>query len=322
MSSPLVTVLMSVYNGEQYLKKSIESILNQTYTNFEFIIINDGSQDKSLPIIKSYSNDSRINIIDQKNTGLSKALNHGATMAKGKYIARMDADDISLPNRIKLQVDFMERNPEYVIVGSNAVLMDMKGNQIGVTHYKITNEDIRQVLPESPFIHSSTMFRAEVFRACEGYNEKIIHHFEDKILWNKMSRYGKMFNISEPLIFYRLVPDSISNRKSSKFKVFQEISARIIETEIVADSDLEKIKEIVGSQTYKEKLANYYLRVGKLYIENNFNRKKAIGTLIQCIKIEPFNKIAWFNILLCLFPRGVIAYWKSTRNIIINGNTK
>ncbi|WP_244834814.1 glycosyltransferase family 2 protein [Clostridium sp. BJN0001] len=106
-----VSVIMPVFNAEKYLEESIKSVLNQTYKNFEFIIINDGSTDSSLSIINKFkSMDNRIRVIDQKNNGIVYSLNKGISTAKGKYIARMDADDISLPNRIKNQVKYMETN--------------------------------------------------------------------------------------------------------------------------------------------------------------------------------------------------------------------
>ncbi len=117
MKSPIISVVMSVYNGDKYLREEIESILNQTFKDFEFIIVNDGSTDKSLEIIKSY-NDPRIVIIDQENTGLAKALNNGINIAKGRYIARMDQDDISNPERFEKQIEFLENLSEYVAIGS------------------------------------------------------------------------------------------------------------------------------------------------------------------------------------------------------------
>jgi len=128
VKNSLVTVLMPVYNGEKYLNEAIDSILNQTYTNFEFLIINDGSTDRSVEIIKGY-NDSRIKLIhNKKNMGLVYTLNRGLALALGKYIVRMDADDISLPNRFKLQLDFMEINTEVALCSGNAmsiVVVDM-----------------------------------------------------------------------------------------------------------------------------------------------------------------------------------------------------
>jgi len=114
-----VSIVMSVYNAQKYLDEAIESILNQTYSNFEFIIINDGSTDKSLEIIENYAKkDSRIIVINRENKGLIYSLNEGIRKANGKYIARMDADDISLPQRLEKQVEFMEKNKNIGICGT------------------------------------------------------------------------------------------------------------------------------------------------------------------------------------------------------------
>lgn len=133
---------MSVYNGEKYLAEAIESILNQTYKNFELIIINDGSKDNSVEIIKNYmKQDNRIVLIDRENKGLPYSLNEGISVAKGEYIARMDADDISLPTRFEKQVDYMQKN-ELDVCGSYIKLFgDNRKEQ--VIKNPITNEDIR-----------------------------------------------------------------------------------------------------------------------------------------------------------------------------------
>ena len=118
MKNPKVAVLMSVYNGEKYLREAINSILSQTFNDFEFLIINDGSTDGTADILKSYT-DSRIKIINnEKNIGLTKSLNKGLKIAKGEYIARQDADDISMPERLKEEVAFLEIHKDYAVVGT------------------------------------------------------------------------------------------------------------------------------------------------------------------------------------------------------------
>jgi len=118
VNAPAVSVVMPVYNGEKYLRESIDSILNQTYTDYEFIIVNDGSNDKTEEIILSY-NDNRIRYIkNEKNLQIVKSLNRGIELAKGRYIARMDADDISLPRRFEKQITFMENNLEIGVCGT------------------------------------------------------------------------------------------------------------------------------------------------------------------------------------------------------------
>ena len=127
---PQVSIIMPVYNGEKFLKEAIESILSQTFTDFEFIIVNDGSIDSSLKIIREYANrDSRIKIIDQKNTGIIGALNNALKASKGTYIARMDSDDISNPDRLKKQIEYIEKENAY-LCGTWAISIDKNGKEI------------------------------------------------------------------------------------------------------------------------------------------------------------------------------------------------
>jgi len=311
----LLSVVMSVYNGELYLREAIDSVLNQTFNDFEFIIINDGSTDKSIDIINSYT-DRRIVIINQKNTGLSKALNNGIAIAKGEYIARMDADDICMPNRFEKQIGFLDSHPEYVIVGSNAMLIDMNGEFLFTSKLSLESSSIKKTLPVSSFFHSSVMFRKEVFYKCGGYFEKIKQDIEDRILWSEMARFGELKNIEEPLIKYRIVPTSISNRNKNDMIILNDICNRIIETGDISDSDYTIIVNINKRRTKKNKLANYYLRIGKIYLEQNFNRIKAIENLLRSLIIDPFQKLTWFNIMLSFLPKSLILKWKRFRGVI------
>ena len=169
---PLITVLMSVYNGERYLHEAIESILNQTFTDFEFLIINDGSTDSTRDIITSYT-DSRIRLIDnEQNIGLTKSLNKGIDLARGKYIARMDADDISMPERLEVQYNFLEKNIEYSLVSSGAYLIDENNNQIGELYRPYNYEMILgYIFFFNPIIHPSVLFEKKEIIECGKYNE-------------------------------------------------------------------------------------------------------------------------------------------------------
>ncbi len=270
-----------------------------------------------MEIIKSY-NDTRIVILNQSNTGLAKALNNGIRLAKGKYIARMDADDISHPDRITKQVVFLNENPEYAVIGSNSTFIDMQSNRLYDSNYVLNDEEIRNRLPLSPFFHSSTMFQKIIFEEIGGYNENIRHHFEDRILWNQMAKFGKLYNLPESLICYRLIPESISNKNSEKFKIFEEICNRIIETGNITEMDIYVITKLSESQTYSEKLANYHLRIGKIYLEHNFKRGKAIFHLSKSLGSNLKNKITWFNLILCFTPNFFIKRWKELRGVKSN----
>lgn len=213
--NPKISVLMSVYNGQAYLKEAIDSILNQTFTDFEFVIINDASTDSSKQIIENYR-DGRIILINNKeNIGLTKSLNKGINIAEGKYIARMDADDISNLSRLEKQYNFLEGNPEYSIVGSNIQLIDKNGNNLEIAKYPEDYEEIMgYIFFANPMVHSSVMFKTEDAENIGGYN---INHkkAQDYGFWFKFIEQGlKLYNIQEPLVKYRVHNESISIKNS------------------------------------------------------------------------------------------------------------
>lgn len=202
MSVPKVTVLMPVYNGERYLGEAIQSILSQTFWDFEFLIINDGSSDKSVELIKSFK-DNRIRLLENGvNRGLVFSLNRGMELARGDYVARMDCDDISVSQRLGRQVAFMEAHPEVVVSGSAIRIF---GDEHHLRRYPETDELIRaRMLFESPFAHPTVMIRRACFQEL-GINYREEATFaEDYDLWVRLPDTCKMANLTEPLVRYRL----------------------------------------------------------------------------------------------------------------------
>ena len=301
---------------EVYLCEAIESILNQTFTDFEFIIINDGSTDTSLDIIQSYNNP-RIVLINQSNAGLAKALNNGIKIAKGKYIARMDADDIALPLRFEKQVTFLDRNENCVIVGSNAIVIDRKGEFLFNSKMPTEWEEIKSNLQyHSPFYHSSVMFRKDVCIKCGGYYEKIKQPAQDLILWNKLSKYGELRNLKDSLIKYRLIPNAISNRDKKTRKVLGQLLLNILENGDMNQNDLIKLKIVTKKKSQRWKLSNYHLRIGGIYLlKRSRLRKKAIINFLKALLNYPINFRAWFFLALSLQHKTTIQKWKQLRDI-------
>jgi glycosyltransferase involved in cell wall biosynthesis len=206
--NPLVSVVLPVCNGEQYLKHSIESLLNQTFPRFELIIVNDGSTDATESIVRSYS-DSRIRYMTQENTGIGGALRNGCNMASGKYIARMDADDFALPHRFEQQVAWLESHPGTVVLSSAVQYIDETGKTTGRSFPYTTNRAIRKKLNLfNPVCHPAVMMRTEAYRRSVGYLD--IQPFEDHILWLSMAKLGYLQNFRFPLLKYRLLPGSVS----------------------------------------------------------------------------------------------------------------
>jgi glycosyltransferase involved in cell wall biosynthesis len=215
-----ITVLMSVYNGEKYLKKAVDSILKQTYKDFEFLIINDGSSDRTSKILKSYK-DHRIKIIDnKKNMGLTRSLNKGLRLARGEYIARQDADDISLPRRLEKQVAFLNARPEYGLVGCwNYRIGANNKIEKKVVFYTDHNDILPMLMIENHFVHSSVMFRKECIQKLGGYDEDL-KFAQDYDLWLRIAEHYKVANLGEFLHLWRYEKHGISYNQREEQKKY------------------------------------------------------------------------------------------------------
>ncbi len=318
MNGPVVSVVMSVFNGEKYLNDAIESILYQTYTNYEFIIVNDGSTDGSGRIINSY-NDNRIILLNQVNKGLAAALNYGVSHAKGKYIARLDADDIALPKRIERQIKFLEENKNCVITGSNAYVIDMNGKYLYTSNVPTGKEDILiHLKSSSPFYHSSVIFRKEIFEICGGYYEKIKHHFEDYILWNKMKEYGELCNITEPLIKYRLIPTAIANRNYKTARYMIQLAHKILEEGSLSDEETAKLTSKTGKRSNSSKMSLYFSNIGCIYLYRKKNKSRALLNFIRAFYYNPLNVSSLFFLILSVMPLFIVESWMKFRKISIS----
>jgi glycosyltransferase involved in cell wall biosynthesis len=201
--TPKVSVVMSVFNNESYIREAVDSILNQTFKDFEFIIINDGSTDRTREILSSYT-DERIRLFDQENRGLTRSLNRGLSLANGSYIARMDGDDISEPERFAEEVRFLDQNEKMGLVGTFAYRMDEQGRIVSLSKYKTTTEEIREDLwADCSFCHPSVMFRKICTDEVGMYREKV-GPSEDYDLWFRITERFDVANIPMPLHKFRI----------------------------------------------------------------------------------------------------------------------
>ena len=219
MLKPLVSVVLPVYNCETYVGGAIESVLEQTFSSFELIVINDGSTDQSAHIIDSF-NDKRMRVLHQANQGLAAALNRGISLAKGKYIARQDQDDLSLINRIALQVAYMEGHPDCVLLGSWAQIMEVDRLVERFHRHPVDELTLRyQLLFNNPFVHSSVLLRRSALLQVGGYStDPDRQPPEDYELWSRLSRIGSVANLGEVLLTYREIPGSMSRVGPSPFR--------------------------------------------------------------------------------------------------------
>jgi len=215
--SPMISVVMAVYNGKKFLAEAIESILNQTWTDFEFIIVNDGSRDNSLKIINRYAKkDSRIVVISRKNMGLVQSLNEGIAIAKGEYLARIDADDIALPTRFEKQVEFLKNHPDISILGTFIKPFGDSAVKDLVVCENWFNPSLNPENVEATFLdraaicHPSIMGRTELFKSMQ-YRDKY-YCAEDYDLWLRSLKAGyKIWVLDEILLRYRIHKKSKTN---------------------------------------------------------------------------------------------------------------
>lgn len=219
--APAITVLMSVYNSKRWLTEAINSVLNQTFSDFEFIIIDDGSTDQSPGIIAKFAaTDSRIRVITKKNTGLADSLNVGIQHARGEWVARLDADDICLPGRLKIQHKLAIGSRDIVFVGGGAVAIEADGsvqgaNQYPCSHYRL----LRRLRTLGGFVpHSTAFFRRSAVLSIGGYRT-VFHRAQDYDLWLRLIEIGRFTASNEPLIYYRTHENMISNDQSGRTSI-------------------------------------------------------------------------------------------------------
>ncbi len=210
---------MPVYNGEKFLKEAIDSILGQTFKDFELLVVDDGSIDSSLNIVESFS-DQRIKIIRLHHGGIVDALNYGLNNATGEYIIRADADDISLPDRFEKLSNYMEENKEIEVCGSWAISINEKGESFGEIKYPpIQNREIRKyAILHNPFIHPSVIIRKKIIDKVGGY--KNFKHTEDYELWTRILSKHQGHNLGEFLLKYRIHNGQVTKKKNITMRYY------------------------------------------------------------------------------------------------------
>jgi len=216
MNKPLVSVVIPIYNPGKHLAVALGSIIDQSFQNWEMICVNDGSTDSSLETLKWFSNrDKRIQIIDQPNGGIVRALNRGCLSANADLICRMDADDIAMPSRIEQQVAFMNQNPEHVAVGGCILAIDSESEPLGIQKLPWQHDLIVENLlnRRTGLFHPTSMIRAEAMHKIGGYRDQY-QWIEDHDLWLRLSQVGLLENMREVVLCYRQHASSICWQKS------------------------------------------------------------------------------------------------------------
>jgi glycosyltransferase involved in cell wall biosynthesis len=319
--TPLVSVVMSVYNGAAYLREAMESILNQSYANFEFIIINDGSKDDSLSIIKSYTHP-KIKLIDNEgNKGLIYSLNKGIAAAGGKYIARMDADDISLPKRLEKQVRFLEADPGLGVCGCDYIQFS-ENKETHSEAFRTQDEIFGWMLFNASVVHPSLMIRASVLKEQDIIFNPEFKHAEDYELWSRLLFTCRFGAVNETLFKYR----EHSGQVTRVYHREQIASANRIRKNIVAcggfsfsESDL-YIHNAIGSSQMLRSFEE--LQQAEKWLKSLLDQNKILK-LIDELAFEKIIGKQWYD--SCgntnLGLKAFTAYFKSDLKNLYPGNT-
>lgn len=285
-SSPKVSVLMTVKDGEKYVRTAIESILAQTFTDFECIIINDGSRDATADIIREYSDSRIIFLSNPNNLGLSKSLNIGLEKARGIYLARMDADDISVLHRFELQVNYLDAHPEIAVLGGGFSLIDADNKILQSFQFPLSHEVIVWSLAFfNPIVHPSVMMRTSVVKALDSYNVQL-RRSQDYDLWWRVSFSSKLGNLAETLVLLRQHATQVSreyrsdqlehgieiNAKHLSRALREKVSSTLISNmwsgNVVLARDALEIGNLIW-KWYRSNISKTRSKLDKLYITND-----------------------------------------------------
>jgi glycosyltransferase involved in cell wall biosynthesis len=304
-----ITVLMPAYNAGKYIREAIESVLAQTHDDFELLIINDGSTDDTVSVVFSF-NDPRIVLVNKDHHGIAEALNTGLRLADTYYIARFDADDICMPDRLEKQFNFLEDHPDYVLVGSDAEYILENGDFLFsfkcIAH---SNEEAQQNLyVYCPFIHSSVMYkRYEVIKA-GGYNAHA-HHFEDYLLWTSLAKMGKLQNLREPLLKVRFNPASVTIDERWRGERFRQLKRQATTRGAITEEEGNELLAIIKRQDIgKMKEGAYHALCGKKFLADNYQPTKARGHVRMAIRVKPFRLDNYLLYAVSYLPEPFIAW--------------
>ena len=329
MNQPLVSVVMPVYNSQSFLREAINSILNQTYSNIELIVINDGSTDSSKEIILSYT-DPRVRYIENNpNKGIVKSRNIGVEHATGKYIATLDSDDIALPDRIKTQVDFLEKNPDYGMCGVYHQEINNDGKLLKKIIYPSNDKDARTFLTiGNCFCASAIMVRghlAKELKYREGYD--IVEDYE---LWYRISKIAKITNLPIYATYYRVHGNNITiTKKNQNISLATKIYRQILSDYNINFSE-DELAIHVNAIFYNN---SYFKDAGKLkqlenWITKLYNELKKYSSINSPI-IHKFFSEKW--VVICaknknyrhlLFNRLMLQNKENYLSVLLNKATK
>jgi glycosyltransferase involved in cell wall biosynthesis len=314
--APLISVLMPAYNCEAYVLEAVSSMLSQSFADFELLVIDDGSTDSTRKLLDSV-HDPRLRLVsNERNIGLIGTLNRGLELATGRYVARMDADDISAPERLEKQVQFLEAHPDVHVLGTMVNLINEQGKVFGAIagYPKDADEVHRFLLRECCLIHPSVMFRRDTVQAVGGYAASA-RHAEDYDLWLRLSDRHKIANLSEKLVSYRMHRNQVSIRNLlTQHQVAQSCRIAALKRRAALGEDVSDTEHVVqanlwGRLTAAEcTLGNDYHNWARIYRWMK-HPDMALRLASKAVMRSPFSVSAWGTLTVCVLeavvPRSV-----------------
>jgi hypothetical protein len=264
---------MPVFNEGTFLSEAVESILKQTFKDFEFLIIDDGSTDGCIDILAP-QRDSRLHVLrNEKNLGLTRSLKIGVELARGEYIARMDADDVALPGRLEKQVAYLTTYPEIGILGSACYVIDQQGHRIGFLRFPLDDLEIRwATLLASPFAHPAVMLRRDVLLKNKLNYDERFQATQDYDLWTRMLNHTSGANLAEPLLLYRKPVEDHSADRRIQLRNHDMVALRTIRAQLPdMKISLERVSQLralfVGGAEFAPAWQTKRIALGQLYLD-------------------------------------------------------
>lgn len=303
MPTPRISVLMSVFNGERYLRPAMDSLLAQTLGDFELIVVDDGSTDSSPLILDQYAaSDSRVRVIHQQNQGLTRSLNHALALATGEYVARMDADDICFPERFARQTEFLDNHPDVLCLGTAYEAIDAESKPLGRRQMATEPAQIDRahLAANTSLAHPTILVRRQAMDAIGGYDESY-KTTQDLDLFLRLAEHGTITNLDEPLLYYRWHDENVSVRKVDQ----QDRDC----TAIIAAAHRRRGLPVPtgvpeARWSFRRVMTRKYALAGE--------RRQALRFACQAIRMRPFNLRSWYSLAGACAPR--LVFQSSTRH--------
>lgn len=297
---PLISIIMGVYNEEEYLSESIESILSQTYENLEFIIVDDASDDGSIEIIESFDDPRIVELKNDENRGLTQSLNRALERANGEFIARQDADDISRSDRLERQVQFLQRYDDVAVVGTGAYLIDGEGTTIDKRVPKC-NPTFEDFMDKGHLIHGSIMARRSILEHVNGYND-FFRYGQDQELWLRLAKDYPIANIPDPLYRHRIHDEGVYFSRKDESAMYGKLARDLVTGR--AESDVLENLERDSVLSYYDRLsperrAAFHRDLATRYLRYGHTEP----ALEECRKAREYEPYAFQNLVLSILAR-------------------